>query len=210
VQEVSATIFVSKKGDYFPYVKSPMKALIINGTENAVMLAFQQLVPQTTEPVTMRVLVPESAVGGLIGTGGQKIAAAKAASCADISIRRTPSHESVVFINGTWDAVNAATRWLLTQQEEYADQMRTILSTNYGGAEKGADLEAEIFLFATDSQTARIIGHGGRTVRRISELTRVKLDFDRESAAPKVIVKLTGCAGDVHQAHLYILKTFMS
>lgn len=111
--------------------------------------------------ITIKILMAQKEVGGIIGKGGATIKSFREESGAHINISDGSTPERVVAINGTLDAVVKAFS-LITEkiEEEIVNNSRS-----YGSG------QVSVRLVVPSSQCGAIIGKGGSKVKEIREIS---------------------------------------
>jgi len=221
-EKTSTMIQWSPKGDYYPWdhpgangslTARPRKVVIIAGKERAVLNAFKLvrgIVAKSAEnPIPF--IVPNSAVGSLIGPSGKKINQKEEVLHATISVRSTPMAESqIVAFSNVSETQEETARWLLKEQKDYVGAMRDTLTLRYQHHASG--MKTEIYVPLSDSQARQFIGKRGEVLRRFQDVFKILIDTKRhEVRGPTgtTMVKMEGLFGDVHAAHEELMRRFI-
>merc|ERR1719464_444120 len=216
IEERTGTqIKASPKGDYYPWgsakdlVLKPRKVLVIAGEEQAVLEAFTSVreTAATGDRLRIPFIIPASAVGGMIGTGGEKVRQMEELMNATITVFKAPGSEvQVVTMWKGPEAYDKAAKWILEEQADYIDDMRWTLATTY--QDSARHRRTEIYVVLSDSRAAQLIGKGGSVVKRFQDTFFVRINIEKGGRANENIVKISGLVGDVHAAHKELEERF--
>eukprot|EP00930_Biecheleria_cincta_P043609 TRINITY_DN29930_c0_g2_i1.p1 TRINITY_DN29930_c0_g2~~TRINITY_DN29930_c0_g2_i1.p1 ORF type:complete len:338 (+),score=26.31 TRINITY_DN29930_c0_g2_i1:63-1076(+) len=205
-KDTGTRIQLSGKGDWYQDSGFFSKVLTISGEAAGVLEAFSRARSSDDRMMIMNFLVPRSAGGQLIGTGGSSVKEAEQQTGTTIRITEVPNRqEHTVSVKGMTRDIDAVVKWLLDQQDAYSEDvrrdMRDLLTLKYGPHNSESD--AEIYIQLTEKNGRWLTGKGGANRMKLRNTFYVFLDFDRQ--ADQTGLRIKGCLGDVEAAHRYIL-----
>lgn len=156
----NAKLGLSEHGNFYPSTDCRVLTAQTNEPESLTMLGQQiiakvaelaKAAAEAEEELTLKVLVPRAAGGGIIGKGGTSIKELRESSGAKISIGEAigfgPGAEQVVSLNGSTDALEAALKEINTQVqglngESWFQQWATTSNATDTGSWAGSSWQA--------------------------------------------------------------------
>lgn len=241
-EQSTAKIKVANSNDFFP--GSTERCVLITGTLDAILTAASLVVMKIQEseqhgsdgkmdmgaPFTAKMLVPNSAVGAIIGKGGATINEMSATCGAQMKVSSKDAQamlgltERMVSVTGDLSQMNIAVNLVVSKMRETpASAQYQNMTTSYGrrsvglptaamGALSlgGPERQTNVTISVLDSLAGFIVGKEGTTLREIQRQSGAKIVMSRRGeyipGTQSRSVSLEGSAASVQAAQMLITQ----
>lgn len=240
-EQSSARIKVANSSDFFPGTSE--RCVLITGNQNALLCAASLVVMKMQEaeqgrdgsvdmgtPFTAKMLVPNTAVGGLIGKGGATINDMSARCGAQMKVSSKDSSamiglsERVVSVTGDLNQMNIAINLVANKMQETPSAAEyTNMTTSYKGARSGmmsmgaipvavpgspSGKETTVTISVLDSLAGFVVGKEGTALREIQRQSGARIVMSRRGeyipGTQSRSVTISGSASSVQAAQMLV------